>query len=1161
MEHGLSQSTVQAILQDRAGFIWLGTEEGLNRFDGYTFVVFRHDPLNRKALHDDRIAALHEDRQRRLWVGTWGGLSLFDPRTETFERIALITAPVTSIVEDGDGTLWFGTVGSGLFRREPATGTMVRYRPDPADPDSLGSDVVNAIHRDRKGRLWLATRSSGVERLEEDRPRGRARFVHYRHDERDPRSLAHDEVWGLAEDGRGHLWVATYGGGLSVLDPESGAFRHYRHRTEAPSSLGSDLLTTVFADRAGTIWIGTDGAGVWQYDAASDRFAALLHDPADPASLSQNVVRTLYEDGQGQLWVGTYLGGASVLKRPRHAFGYFPPDPADPSGLSDIASAFLEDAQGRIWVGTGLGLLNRYQREVGTFTRYRFPPSVLPRGAAVLALCQDRRGRIWMGTYRGGLGRFDPDTGALTVYRHHPGDPQSPAHDEVWALAVDGDGALWLGTNQGLDRFDPDRGVVTDHLASRGASPSSAAIRSLLVDRQGNLWAGSLAGLHLRRRGSDDLVLYSHDEHRPGSLSHDQVVSLHEDAQGRLWVGTFGGGLNRLDAGAGTFVPYAGFPSNVILSIQEDRGGNLWLSTNHGLSRLHPDTGRVDNFDLTNGLQSLQFRLGAGRRTRDHRLLFGSVEGFYDFDPEQIKPDTFAPKVIFTSLRVFNQPVTMPAAIQTLAGIDLSHQDKVFSLEFAALDYAFPRRNLYAYRLQGFNDQWIQLGSKREVTFTNLDPGAYAFQVKASNSDGVWYEASAATLQVTVTPPFWKRAWFRAAALLALALGLLGVHRLRVGRVTADLDERMRGEQALRRAAEAEAALRAGIQKAAQEWERTFDSMETPILIVGAGRVVRLNRAARDLAGSPTYKELLGRAVGDVAAGQPWQMAAEVAAEVERTRAATHRQVSDPASGRTWDLSASPSPGEDGGEQDQVIVLARDVTRTVELQESLRRSETMSAMGSLVAGVAHEVRNPLFGISANLDAFESHPEAGTAFGPFLNFMRGEVERLTTLMQDLLDYGRPAHEALAPGDVGQVVAEAVASCASLAHNRDVLSANHVPAGLPPVLIDRKRLVQVFQNILQNAIQLSPPGSAVALEGWAEDGGDGRTVVVTVTDSGPGFGAEDLPRAFEPFFSRRRGGTGMGLAIVQRIVEAHHGTVSVGNRFAGGAILTVRLPVAG
>jgi signal transduction histidine kinase/ligand-binding sensor domain-containing protein len=1066
-----------------------------------------------------------------------------------------VRGAVTSILEEPDGTLWIGS-SAGLFQRDRTSGAIAHHRHDPRDPASLGGQVVSALLHDRRGRLWVGTRDGGLDRVE-PAPGGRVRFVHHRHDARDPRSLVHDEVWGLAEDSGGNLWVATYGGGLTVLEQATGAFRHYRQRLEAAAGLGTDLLTCVFADRDGTLWIGTDGAGVQQYDAATDRFIGHLHDPSDPASLSQNVVRTLYEDAQGQLWVGTYLGGASLLKRSRRAFSYFSPEPVDPAGLSDIASSFLEDAQGRIWIGTGLGLVNRFDRESSSFTRYGFP-SVLPRGAAVLAMRQDKRGRIWLGTYRGGLARFDPERKALTVYRHRPGDPTTPAHDEVWALALDEDGALWLGTNKGVDRFDPDRAVVTAHYATPGTAPPNAGVRALLFDRQGDLWVASLGGLHLLRRGSGEFVHYLHDERRAGSISHDQVVSLHEDTRGRLWVGTFGGGLNRLDAEKGTFVPYVDFPSNVIFGIQEDASGKLWVSTNHGLSRLDPERGTVDNFDLTNGLQSLQFRFG-GLRLRSGRLLFPSVDGFYDFDPGQIQADTFAPAVVLTSLRVFNEPAKLPTALSILDQITLSHHDKVFSFEFAALDYAFPRRNLYAYRMEGFSDQWIPLGTRREVTFTNLDPGAYTFHIKASNSDGVWYETSAAALRLTVTPPLWKQTWFRGLAVALAALALLGAHRFRVRHLTTDLDERRQAERALRRAAEAETALRSGIEKAAEEWERTFDSMETPILIVGGLRVVRLNRAARDLAGSPSYGELLGRAVAEVGPGQPWQKAGEVAALVGRTRTATSCQVQDVATGKTWDLTANPSPDE-GGEPERVIVVARDVTRMVDLQESLRRSQTMSAMGSLVAGVAHEVRNPLFGISANLDAFESNVAAGTEFRPFLNFMRGEVNRLTALMQDLLDYGRPAHSALSPGAVAEVVGEAVESCASLAASRDVASVNGVAAPLPSVLMDHKRLVQVFQNILQNAIQLSPAGGTVTVEGWAENGAEGAAVVVKVSDSGPGFAPDDLPRAFEPFFSRRRGGTGLGLAIVQRIVEAHGGTVTVENRPTGGAVLTVRLPSA-
>ncbi|HZS10589.1 MAG TPA: two-component regulator propeller domain-containing protein [Blastocatellia bacterium] len=787
VERGLSQSTVQAVLQDRSRFLWFGTGEGLNRYDGYRFVVFKHDSQDPKSLPSDRVTALYEDRQGRLWVGTEAGLSLFDHRTETFTTVPNIRKRVTSIVEDPDGTLWVGTRGEGFFQGNPVARSFTPHQSAAGDPASLASNDILALLRDRSGRLWVGTRDGGVDLFD----RNTRQFSHHRHDPRDPQSLAHNEVWGLAEDAAGNLWVATYGGGLSVLDHKTGAFRHYQHQPGTPDSLRTNLLTCLFADKSGTIWIGTDGAGMQQYDAASDRFVSFLHDPANAASLSQNVVRTIYEDIQGQLWIGTYLGGVSLLRKQRSAFSYFSHSAADPSSLGDPSVAsFLEDSEGRIWVGTERGGLNRFEQQTGTFVRYSFP-SDTPGGSAVLSLHQDRHGRIWVGSFRGGLGRFDPLRGSFVTYLHQPGNPGSISNDEVWDIAEDGQGALWLATSAGLDRFDPDRGAVTAHYDAGPEGLSQPGLRTLLFDQQGNLWIGTVGGLDLLRNGSNSFVHYRHDDRDPHSLSNDYVFSLREDRQGRVWVGT-SGGLNRLDQKAGTFTAYNEFPSNTIYGIEEDARGHLWLSTNNGLSRLDPANGHVESFDLTNGLQSLQFHSGASLRTRRGRLLFGSVDGFYDCDPEAIQPDTYAPPVVLTSLRIFNEPRKLSSALPTLGEITLSPEDKVFSLEFAALDFTFPRRNRYAYRLEGFNNQWIQVGGKREVTFTNLDPGTYVFQVKASNRDGIWNEASVATLKVIVRPPFWRTWWFRLIGLAAIIAIVWGLHLMRTRRMRAREQELVR---------------------------------------------------------------------------------------------------------------------------------------------------------------------------------------------------------------------------------------------------------------------------------------------------------------------------------------------------------------------------------
>jgi signal transduction histidine kinase len=457
----------------------------------------------------------------------------------------------------------------------------------------------------------------------------------------------------------------------------------------------------------------------------------------------------------------------------------------------------------------------------------------------------------------------------------------------------------------------------------------------------------------------------------------------------------------------------------VVYAIEEDAAGRLWLSTNQGLVRFDAASGAVESFDLTNGLHSLQFRFGAGLRTRAGRLLFGSSDGFYDFNPEALTPDSHAPPLVLTALRVFNEAVKLPQALSTLERLTLSHRDKVFSLEFAALDRTLPRRNRYAYRMEGLSEQWIQLGGKREVTFTNLDPGRYVFQVKASNSDGVWSEAPGAGLEIVVAPPFWRTAWFRVLSGALLAGVLLAAHVARVRHLKADMA----------------------------------------------------------------------------------------------------------------------------------------------LRESLRRSETMSAMGSLVAGVAHEVRNPLFSISANLDLLDTELKRQQPCGETLAIIDSEVRRLRELMEELLEYGRPFSLQCTREPLTEVLAEAAEACGLLARRRDVTLANDISPQLPLATVDRRRLAQVFQNLLENAIQHSPPGSRICASG-REVWRDGRLwVECAIVDSGPGFQPQDLPRLFEPFFTKRHGGTGLGLSIVQRIVAAHGGAVAAQNREEGGARMIVSLPADG
>lgn len=1042
VEHGLSQNTVQAILQDHVGFLWFGTAEGLNRFDGYSFVVYRHQPGAPDSLPHDTISALYEDRRRRLWVGTRDGLSLFDREHETFQRMAGIDQRVSAIAEGLDGTLWVGTEGAGLFEVDPASGVTARHRRDRARPDSLASDAVSALLFDRHGALWVGTRNAGLDLLVRPPADARGRvdadacvFVHHRHDRRNPRSLSDDEVYAVEEDTDGSLWVATYGGGLNVQRPGTTGFRHLRFDPRRRGSLGTDLLTSVVIGPSGRLFVATDGAGVQMYDRATDRFTTLAgHDPADVNSLSQNVVRSLYEDAHGQLWVGTTLGGVNLVEKARKAVEYYTHRVAEPTSLaSPVVSGFLEDARGRLWVSTQGGWLHRFDRTTASFVRYRFPQREAP-GAAILAMHEDARGDLWVGTFRGGLGRFDPSRGAyVAVYRHRPGDPTSLSHDEVWGIAKSAEGGLWLATGDALDHFMPSLGRVTKRYANIGPEGRTGG-RAVLSDRAGNVWLGTIGGLHVLRRGASSLASYHHDPADPHSLSDDDVRTLWEDRDGRtLWIGTAGGGLNRFDPATGVFTAFRQFPSNVVQSVEEDTDGRMWVSTNRGLSRFDPRTGRVDNIDLTdNGLLSKHFRRGSSLRTRAGQLLFGTSDGFHLFDPRALTRETHAPPVVVTSLRIFNQPVRLSPSPAAAGRVDLSYRDKVFSFDFAALDHTLPRRNQYAYRMEGLSDQWIQLGTKRDVTFTNLDPGRYVFNVRASNSDGIWSDTPVTTLTVVVQPPFWGTLWFRSAALCVIGLAVLGAHRARVRHLTADIAERKRAEAALLRAQE--------------------------------------------------------------------------------------------------------------------------------LQDTLRRSQAMSAMGTLVVDVAHEVRNPLFSISANLEVLDTEIRDQQPCGETLEIIHSEVLRLSKLMEDLLEYGRPFSLQCTEESLHEIAHGAEHACGLLLKEFDVRVRNDIAIDLPRLSVDGRRIAQVFQNLMANAIEHSPRGGVIRLTARETSVDTRRAIECVLTDAGPGFHPDELQHLFKPFFTRRQGGTGLGLSIVQRIVAAHDGTVVAQNGECGGARLIVRLPIA-
>jgi signal transduction histidine kinase/ligand-binding sensor domain-containing protein len=789
---GLSQNVVLAIVQDHRGFMWFGTEDGLNKYDGYQFTIYKHDPDDPATLSDDYVSVIYEDREGVLWVGTRNGLNRLDRSNGTFVRYehdpgdeqSMGGTWIVSLCEDREGALWIGSDEGGLDRLDRETGTFTHYRHDPQDPTSLSDDSVGAIYEDREGALWVGT-DAGLDLLDRDS----GRFTRFQNTPDEPQSLSGAEVSAIAEDREGNLWVGTEDGGLNRFDRASGAFTRYRQDDDDPGSLAHDRVRATFADSVGRLWVGTQN-GLDLYDPDRDQFIHYEHDPGDPNSLSSNAVWSIYEDRTGVLWFGTYGGALSKYNRTTDQFALYQHKPSLANSLSDnMIWAIHEDGDGVLWAGTFNGGLNRLDRESGELVVYRHDPEN-PESLSsddVRAILEDHTGTLWVGT-GGGLDRLHRESGTFVHYRHNAGDPASLSENRVSVLFEDHRGNLWVGTRTGgLNRFDRDAETFVRYQHDEGDpnSLSNDRVWALYEDSAGKLWVGTLGGVNVWDSDTGQFVRYLNDPDDPQSLSNDAVFSFYEGTEGTMWIGTWGSGLDRFDPETRTFSHYTekdGLANNVIYGIEADLEGNLWMSTNKGLSKFDPRTEAFHNYDVRDGLQDDEFNVGAHFASPSGELFFGGIQGFNAFHPEQVTGNPHVPPVVITAFGKLNQVVRRD--LEMGEHIELAYQEDFIFFEFAALDYTASDKNQYAYMLEGQDEGWVDAGTRRHADYTNLSGGDYVFRVRGSNNDGVWNEEGAA-VTLTVTPPFWETWWFRGGTILLLAAGLVGGYWLRVRSVEA----------------------------------------------------------------------------------------------------------------------------------------------------------------------------------------------------------------------------------------------------------------------------------------------------------------------------------------------------------------------------------------
>ncbi len=784
MEQGLSQNTILCILQDSRGFIWIGTQDGLNRYDGNEFTVYRHDPLDSHSLSNNYILSVAEDQQGTIWVGTLGGgLNYYDRLRDRFhnfknvpgQRSTISDNIIRTLCEDRSGRLWVGT-DNGLNLYEASSGSFIRYNHNKNNFYSISSDNVTAIFEDHSGILWVGTAGGGLNLFDSQAQK----FINFKHDPTNPASLASNDIRVIYQDKAGVLWIGTTTNGLDRFDPVTNSFIHYKSNGGNTRTLSSNNIWTILEDRQNNLWIGTLGGGLNILKRETGEFHAYRNDPARLTSISSDFVQCLYQDRAGILWIGTSSGGGINKYNPsRTKFKWFrrESNAANTFSSSMIWSIYesQKDHENILWIGTdrGLNKLNKLTGEITVYSSNPNDPSSISANV-IRSMYEDHTGTLWIGTRTGGLSVMDRKKGAFRRFQHNDNDDNSISHNMVRCIFEDQSKNMWFGTDGGLDRYDREnnRFIHYRHDPANPATISSNSIISVVQDYKGILWIGTYGeGLNRFDPATNHFKRYKYQPNTPGTISNNIVLAILEQTPGYLWVAT-SEGLNLFDTYKGHFTHFTvkdGLPNNFIYGLLLDKKGNLWMSTNKGVCRFNPDTKTIRNYDVNDGLQGNEFNLGATYQSRNGEMFFGGVNGFNAFFPDSVKDNPNIPPIVITAYKKFDKLVKTDESITETPSIRLSYRENFFSFEFSALDFTAPEKNQYAYMLEGFDQHWILCGNRRYASYTNLDGGDYVFRVKGSNNDGQWNEEGV-SLKIRIDPPVWHTWWFR---LFAIA-GLIG---------------------------------------------------------------------------------------------------------------------------------------------------------------------------------------------------------------------------------------------------------------------------------------------------------------------------------------------------------------------------------------------------